>query len=362
MSTYPARGPAPGEIDPWTINSAVGGFGPAHPPHPSPKYTGVEIAAIIATALALILQFIIVVIEVADTANISEGPYLSPFYTLMTRLTFNPYPYLLIIGLVQLFRRHPTGALIALICPTVSGIFFFASTTLLGNSNPIAISPWAEPVQIAMLGASATAGVLSILAGPRVPESRPMTVSLGIGANLFLIVSLMTELGWVLFTHIKFTSFFDDTQPAVWELGPGLHWTLSFSGGTHSNPDGIPLIPALIVVTAILILSAIAVVGGAALKKHRLFLIGTIGAISIDILTHIAILVLRGGIPELQDLERLPSVYSMLEPIVVLALALAVLGPSATRWFAQEQARQTPPALVAPGQQPPAFPAGPAPR
>ena len=211
---------------------------------------------------------------------------------------FDPIPYLLLIGMIQLFRRRPTGVLLALVGVVILVLGSTANQLVEGGSN--SPGPVAAVLIIIFDALVVVTALVATAASTHGPHPRP-AVTAGVGASVFLVQRSATSLAQVpVIVFAMFATRHDSGASLRPGLGPWLSWHVARES---QHRDGLPFSVGLAALTIVLVLSIISIVAGAGPSHGTGFLVGTIGAVGVFIASEAGALVLGASIVSPGDLR-----------------------------------------------------------
>ena len=302
---------------------------PSPPLPPAPTRTGVERAALTLTIVALPLFYVVTLVNVFSSARPGGMRGLDIVLAAMSVL-FDPIPYLLLIGMIQLFRRRPTGVLLALVGVVIPVLGSTANQLVEGGSN--SPGPVAAVLIIIFDALVVVTALVATAASTHGPHPRPPAVTAGVGASVFLVQRSATSLAQVpVIVFAMFATRHDSGAYLRPGLGPWLSWHVARES---QHRDGLPFSVGLAALTIVLVLSIISIVAGAGPSHGTGFLVGTIGAVGVFIASEAGALVLGASIVSPGDLRSNGGgIDYVVVLLFVITMGMSALTPKARRWF-----------------------------
>lgn len=292
-----------------------------------------EKVSLIVTIIALPLFYVVTVVTGMSGSRHAGTAGVNVIDAVISAV-FDPVPYLLLIGMIQLFRRRPTGVLLALV-GVVTPVLGSTATQLLhgGSDSPGAV---AAVLTIALNVLVLAAALTATAASAQGPHPRPLVVTAAVGASVYLVLRSAISLAQVpVIVFAMFATRHDSGASIRPGLGPWLSWNVDLE---TQHRDGLPFALGLVVLIIVLVLSIISIVAGASPSHGTGFLIGTVGAVGVFIASEAGALLLGGRIVRPHDL---PGDGGTIDYVIVLLLVITMgmsaLAPVVRQWFSPSE-------------------------
>lgn len=288
----------------------------------APRRSGVEVAAIVLAAVALLLEGVQPFLRTQAVMR-NAGPSLVAYVLL--EFLVDPLIILLVVGLVQGAVRRVNGALAGVVVLAVprAVLIVLRLAALPGNY----VYPYVSSDVLAVLACvvATVAGILAVVAAPRLRA--PVGAALGAGVAYWLLaVSASALISLPLnLTAISSRNFSEQTLEV--RMREFLSWVPSFPGS-----PGLSVVVGTLLAVLLLALSVPAVVAFSVRNWGLLLGTGLAGA-CVFLVTHVLVAV---------AMSYMASITAVV--IVVGAVPLAVspvlLTPSSRAWFAAGRAER----------------------
>lgn len=288
----------------------------------APRRSGVEVAAIVLAAVALLLEGVQLFLRTQGVMR-NAGPSLVAY--ILLEFLVDPLIILLVVGLVQGAVRRVNGALAGVVVLAVprAVLIVLRLAALPGNY----VYPYVSSDVLAVLACvvATVAGILAVVAAPRLRA--PVSAALGAGVAYWLLaVSASALISLPLnLTAISSRNFGEQTLEV--RMREFLNWAPSFPGS-----PGLSVVVGTLLAVLLLALSVPAVVAFSVRNWGLLLGTGLAGA-CVFLVTHVLVAV---------AMSYTASITAVV--IVVGAVPLAVspvlLTPSSRAWFAAGRAER----------------------
>lgn len=314
-------------------------YAPFHSTPPSSPRTGVEKAALILTIIALPVFYVVTIISSVVLARMTWMSDYAVVQT-VTMVVASPVPYLLLVGLIQMTRRRPSSAPLSLIGVMVPMLGLNVARLLIDDS--LSPGPMSAGLNIVLAVLVVVTGLVVTAASTHGPRPRPKAVTAGIGSSVFLGVSSALSLVQAPLFLMLGSRRDPGGHARSPELGLWLAWNPFTDGQQHV---GLPFAASVVVLIGILALSIASVVTGARRSSRTVFVLTTIGAAGLFVVSQVGVLVLGAGGLSFYGVYMVGGFIGYgVALLLVVAMALLSLAPSARQWFSRQT--QTPPAGV----------------
>lgn len=314
-------------------------YAPFHSAPPSSPRTGVEKAALILTIIALPVFYVVTIISSVVLARMTWMSDYAVVQT-VTMVVASPVPYLLLVGLIQMTRRRPSSAPLSLIGVMVPMLGLNVARLLIDDS--LSPGPMSAGLNIVLAVLVVVTGLVVTAASTHGPRPRPKAVTAGIGSSVFLGVSSALSLVQAPLFLMLGSRRDPGGHARSPELGLWLAWNPFTDGQQHV---GLPFAAGVVVLIGILALSIASVVTGARRSSRTVFVLTTIGAAGLFVVSQVGVLVLGAGGLSFYGVYMVSGFIGYgVALLLVVAMALLSLAPSARQWFSRQT--QTPPAGV----------------
>ena len=328
----------PPPLSPYPYGSGPSPYAPFYAaPPPSPR-TGVEKAALILTIIALPVFYVVTIGSSVVLASMTGMPGSAVGQTVIAVIV-NPVPYLLLVGLIQLTRRRPSSAPLSLIGVMVPMLGLNVARLLINDS--LSPGPVTAGLNIVLAVLVVVTGLAVTAASTHGPRPRPKAVTTGIGSSVFLGVSSALSL-------VQAPLFFmlaSRHDPGGHTRSPELGLWLAWDPFTDTQQRvGLPFAAGLVALIGILVLSIASIVTGVRRSSRTVFVMATIGAAGLFVVSQVGVLVLRAGVLSFYGVPMVGGLIGYgVALLLVVAMALLSLAPSVRQWFSRPE---TPPAGV----------------
>ncbi len=314
-------------------------YAPFHSAPSSSPRTGVEKAALILTIIALPVFYVVTIISSVVLARMTWMSDYAVVQT-VTMVVASPVPYLLLVGLIQMTRRRPSSAPLSLIGVMVPMLGLNVARLLIDDS--LSPGPMSAGLNIVLAVLVVVTGLVVTAASTHGPRPRPKAVTAGIGSSVFLGVSSALSLVQAPLFLMLGSRRDPGGHARSPELGLWLAWNPFTDGQQHV---GLPFAAGVVVLIGILALSIASVVTGARRSSRTVFVLTTIGAAGLFVVSQVGVLVLGAGGLSFYGVYMVSGFIGYgVALLLVVAMALLSLAPSARQWFSRQT--QTPPAGV----------------
>ena len=288
----------------------------------APRRSGVEVAAIVLAAVALLLEGVQLFLRTQGVMR-NAGPSLVAY--ILVGFLVDPLIILLVVGLVQGAVRRVNGALAGVVVLAVLRAVFIVLrlATLPGNYT----YPYVSSDVLAVLACvvATVAGILAVVAAPRLRT--PVGAALGAGVAYWLLAASASALISLPLNLTAISSRNFGEQTLEVRMREFLSWMPSFPGS-----PGLSVVVGTLLAVLLLALSVPAVVAFSVRNWGLLLGTGLAGA-CVFLVTHVLVAV---------AMSYTASITAVV--IVVGAVPLAVspvlLTPSSRAWFAAGRAER----------------------
>jgi len=294
--------PVPMAPVPYAFQGAAAGQ-PQSPAHRM-KRSGLEIASIVLTVVALIVA-----------AACLGVPAVQGYGNEYGFLYYGLVPVLLVIGLVMLIRRRPTSMVLAAALPLlmlVRGLFWSHIYSLYSSA--------VDPIYLSLMVFLCVVGFITCFAGARMFNGRPVSVSCGLAvAEALGVYALWQIIGMII--HIS-----------EWMYSCFEKWFTLISGCNEIYYESFIDYPIILLFLVIVIVaSTLSVVVGLLKRSRVLMIVAAAGASFFVVVStfyyFILILFHSGFVMEI-------FMEAVIVSAALFALALMPLRRSAADWFA----------------------------
>ena len=288
----------------------------------APRRSGVEVAAIVLAAVALLLEGVQLFLRTQGVMR-NAGPSLVAY--ILVGFLVDPLIILLVVGLVQGAVRRVNGALAGVVVLAVlrAVLIVLRLAALPGNYA----YPYVSSDVLAVLACvvATVAGILAVVAAPRLRT--PVGAALGAGVAYWLLAASASALISLPLNLTAISSRNFGEQTLEVRMREFLSWTPSFPGS-----PGLSVVVGTLLAVLLLALSVPAVVAFSVRNWGLLLGAGLAGA-CVFLVTHVLVAV---------AMSYTASITAVV--IVVGAVPLAVspvlLTPSSRAWFAAGRAER----------------------
>lgn len=288
----------------------------------APRRSGVEVAAIVLAAVALLLEGVQLFLRTQGVMR-NAGPSLVAY--ILVGFLVDPLIILLVVGLVQGAVRRVNGALAGVVVLAVlrAVLIVLRLATLPGNYA----YPYVSSDVLAVLACvvATVAGILAVVAAPRLRT--PVGAALGAGVAYWLLAASASALISLPLNLTAISSRNFGEQTLEVRMREFLSWMPSFPGS-----PGLSVVVGTLLAVLLLALSVPAVVAFSVRNWGLLLGTGLAGA-CVFLVTHVLVAV---------AMSYTASITAVV--IVVGAVPLAVspvlLTPSSRAWFAAGRAER----------------------
>lgn len=288
----------------------------------APRRSGVEVAAIVLTAVALLLEGVQLFLRTQGVMR-NAGPSLVAY--ILLEFLVDPLIILLVVGLVQGAVRRVNGALAGVVVLAVlrAVLIVLRLATLPGNYT----YPYASSDVLAVLACvvATVAGILAVVAAPRLRT--PVGAALGAGVAYWLLAASASALISLPLNLTAISSRNFGEQTLEVRMREFLNWAPSFPGS-----PGLSVVVGTLLAVLLLALSVPAVVAFSVRNWGLLLGTGLAGA-CVFLVTHVLVAV------------AMPYTASITAVVIVagavpLAVSPVLLTPSSRAWFAAGRAER----------------------
>ena len=288
----------------------------------APRRSGVEVAAIVLAAFALLLEGVQLFLRTQGVMR-NAGPSLVAY--ILLEFLVDPLIILLVVGLVQGAVRRVNGALAGVVVLAVprAVLIVLRLAALPGNY----VYPYVSSDVLAVLACvvATVAGILAVVAAPRLRT--PVGAALGAGVAYWLLAASASALISLPLNLTAISSRNFGEQTLEVRMREFLNWAPSFPGS-----PGLSVVVGTLLAVLLLALSVPAVVAFSVRNWGLLLGTGLAGA-CVFLVTHVLVAV---------SMSYTASITAVV--IVVGAVPLAVspvlLTPSSRAWFAAGRAER----------------------
>jgi len=288
----------------------------------APRRSGVEVAAIVLAAVALLLEGVQLFLRTQGVMR-NAGPSLVAY--ILLEFLVDPLIILLVVGLVQGAVRRVNGALAGVVVLAVlrAVLIVLRLATLPGNYT----YPYASSDVLAVLACvvATVAGILAVVAAPRLRT--PVGAALGAGVAYWLLAASASALISLPLNLTAISSRNFGEQTLEVRMREFLSWAPSFPGS-----PGLSVVVGTLLAVLLLALSVPAVVAFSVRNWGLLLGTGLAGA-CVFLVTHVLVAV------------AMPYTASITAVVIVagavpLAVSPVLLTPSSRAWFAAGRAER----------------------
>lgn len=288
----------------------------------APRRSGVEVAAIVLAAVALLLEGVQLFLRTQGVMR-NAGPSLVAY--ILLEFLVDPLIILLVVGLVQGAVRRVNGALAGVVVLAVlrAVLIVLRLATLPGNYT----YPYASSDVLAVLACvvATVAGILAVVAAPRLRT--PVGAALGAGVAYWLLAASASALISLPLNLTAISSRNFSEQTLEVRMREFLSWAPSFPGS-----PGLSVVVGTLLAVLLLALSVPAVVAFSVRNWGLLLGTGLAGA-CVFLVTHVLVAV------------AMPYTASITAVVIVagavpLAVSPVLLTPSSRAWFAAGRAER----------------------
>ncbi|WP_315131749.1 hypothetical protein [uncultured Actinomyces sp.] len=288
----------------------------------APRRSGVEVAAIVLAAVALLLEGVQLFLRTQGVMR-NAGPSLVAY--ILLEFLVDPLIILLVVGLVQGAVRRVNGALAGVVVLAVlrAVLIVLRLATLPGNYT----YPYASSDVLAVLACvvATVAGILAVVAAPRLRT--PVGAALGAGVAYWLLAASASALISLPLNLTAISSRNFGEQTLEVRMREFLNWAPSFPGS-----PGLSVVVGTLLAVLLLALSVPAVVAFSVRNWGLLLGTGLAGA-CVFLVTHVLVAV------------AMPYTASITAVVIVagavpLAVSPVLLTPSSRAWFAAGRAER----------------------
>ena len=288
----------------------------------APRRSGVEVAAIVLAAVALLLEGVQPFLRTQAVMR-NAGPSLVAY--ILVEFLVDPLIILLVVGLVQGAVRRVNGALAGVVVLAVprAVLIVLRLAALPGNYA----YPYVSSDVLAVLACvvATVAGILAVVAAPRLRT--PVGAALGAGVAYWLLAASASALISLPLNLTAISSRNFGEQTLEVRMREFLNWAPSFPGS-----PGLSVVVGTLLAVLLLALSVPAVVAFSVRNWGLLLGTGLAGA-CVFLVTHVLVAVVMSYTASI-------TAVVIVVGTVPLAVSPVLLTPSSRAWFAAGRAER----------------------